>query len=60
MGWAVTRLEEKGMKSAREQKGTELELCKDSVEYKTAFFTHPAVDLVERSPTLLFTLTIAD
>jgi hypothetical protein len=48
------------MNSAREQKGTELELCKDCVEYKTAFFTQPAVDLVERPPTLLLTLTIAD
>ena len=42
------------MKSAREQKGTELGLCKDC-RIQTAFFTHPTVDLVERSPSPLLT-----
>jgi hypothetical protein len=42
------------------KKRTELGLCKDCVEHKNTFFAHLTVDLVERPPTLLLILNIAD
>src|SRR4051812_43026978 len=50
----------RGRRAPGSNKGTELGLYKDCAEYNYTSFTHIAVDLVEKPPTLLLTFTVAD
>jgi hypothetical protein len=51
---------EQGGRAPGSKMGPNWDTVKDCLEYINAFFTHLAVDLVERPPTLLLTFTIAD
>jgi hypothetical protein len=47
-------------RSAKGVKEPNWDTVEDCIEYINAFFTHLAVDLVERPPALLLTFTMAD